>query len=156
MRSKHFSTRKRSRKQREKKKSLWWRKGKVWTRKWINLKLMFRCFNFHFNLFMFCNSNYQSLALQSLLECSGGASAKQRDEAFGRGFFFTVFRGREAWEGLGGGIYRLGRGIFDKNHEDAWHGVKWHQIAANQIANNKRKFSIWLLIAGQVSTLLSM
>lgn len=29
--------------------------------KMIQFKLMFRCFNFHFNLFVFCNSNYQSL-----------------------------------------------------------------------------------------------
>lgn len=30
--------------------------------KMIQFKLMFRCFNFHFNSFVFCNLNYQSLA----------------------------------------------------------------------------------------------
>lgn len=49
----------------------------------IQFKLIYRCFNFHSNLFMFCNSNYQSLASIASLLC---VPCVQRVEPFARRF----------------------------------------------------------------------
>lgn len=69
MRSKHFSTSKEAERQKKEKNVFDGKKTQSVNIKMIQFKLMFRCFNFHFNLFMFCNLNYQSLAsIASLCE----------------------------------------------------------------------------------------